>query len=920
MEPEGLQHGSALLGRERECLAIDRLLQAAVRGESGALVLRGHPGIGKSVLLDYAAEHAGDSLVLRITGVEAESDLAFAGLYGLIRPVVATLNELPERQSAALSGALGLGQAVEADRLLVSAAVLGVLAAAAEERPLICVIDDAQWLDKPSADALVFAARRLVAERVAMLFAVREDEVLRFEAHGLPELVLDGLDPQIAERLLERCVAHAAPTVRERLILEAGGNPLALLELPSGLTERELTGRDALPEAIPLSPRLNQIFRRRVERLPQSAQSGLLLLAADDTGDAATILRAAAEMDLPSNALDVAEAEGLIRSSLDRMYFRHPLVRAAVYDAATLSERRRAHASLAATLDGEEHADRRVWHQAMATLTGDEEVAGALELSADRARLRSAHASAATAYLRAADLSTDPDTRTNRLAAAAQAAWDGGQPDRARQAIGEALPLASGALRAQLLYIRGVIESRVGSVQQAAEWLLEAVHATTDPSLKFEILAEAAEAAAYAGELEVVQAASRLQTQIPPATDRDRFLLASGQGWVAVWAGDHTTAEAAFADALQRATALDDPRTLVWAADAALAAIGFGAGLPYANRAVEITREQGLLSLLPMALHRQALALQWNSLYDRAYAAAQEGYQLALDVGYGVGAHLASMAFVEAVWGRADEARAHAEEALAIGQRNGSNLLSDTAEFTIGFIELAGGRFDAAFDRLNALTAADRPRGHRLISLTAVPDFVEVATRIGRERDASEPLERYSAWVSGSRSEPGQALLGRCRALISDGKADRAFGEAIDRAEALSPFERARTRLLYGEWLRRERRRVDARPHLRTALELFRGLRAVPWEERTEAELRATGETTRKRDVSTLDQLTPQELQIAGLVAGGMTNRDIAARLFLSPRTIDYHLRKVFSKLGIASRSELIRNDLLLHTGVDRED
>jgi AAA ATPase domain len=774
MEPEGLQLGSALLGRERECQAIDRLLRAAVRGESGTLVLRGDPGIGKSVLLDYAAEHAGDSLVLRITGVEAESDLAFAGLYGLIRPVVAKVDELPERQSAALSGALGLGPSVEADRLLVSAAVLGVLAAAAEERPLVCVVDDAQWLDKPSADALMFAARRLVAERVAMLFAVREDEELRFEAHGLPELVLAGLDPQIAARLLERCVSYAAPNVRERLILEAGGNPLALLELPSGLTERQRTGRrDALPEAIPLSPRLKQVFRRRVEDLTQSAQIGLMLLAADDTGDAATILRAAAEMGLPSDALDVAEAEGLIRSSLDRMSFRHPLVRAAVYDAATLSERRRAHASLAATLDGEEHADRRVWHQAMATLTGDEEVAGALELSAHRARLRSAHASAATAYLRAADLSTDADTRTSRLAAAAQAAWDGGQPDRARQAIGEALPLADGALRAQLLYLRGTIESRR---QRAAGRRVAARGGTCHYRPVVEVRDPGRGGRGRRIRGRAGSSSGRLASSDADSTcdRRDRFLLASGQGWVAVWARDHATAEAAFADALQCATALEDPRTLVWAADAALAAIGFGAGLPYANRDVEMTREQGLLSLLPMALHRQALALQWNSLFDRAYAAAQEGYQLARDVGYGVGTHLASMAFVEAVRGRAEEARAHAEEAFAIGQRSGSNLLADTAELTIGFVELARGRLDAAFDRLSALTAAERPRGHRLISLTAVPDFVEVATRIGRERDATEPLERYAAWVSGSRSEPGQALLARCR--CSDERRQRGRG------------------------------------------------------------------------------------------------------------------------------------------------
>ena len=900
-----------LVGRGRECEAINRLLSSALSERGAAVVVLGEAGLGKSSLLDFAAAQAPGAVVLRTMGIEAEADLAFAGLYGLVRPIAGHLEQLPERQSAALAGALGMGPAVEADRLLVSAAVLGLLAAASERFPIVCLVDDAQWLDKPSADALVFAARRLVAERVAMLFAAREGDERTFEAHGLPDLVLGGLDHDAAVSLLAASAADAPPPVRGRLLQEAGGNPLALLELPGALSDRQLAGEEALPEAIPLTPRLQGVFRNRIHRLPSAAQTALMIVAADDTGDLATVLSAMAALGLPSDALDPAEADGLIHMSPGGVSFRHPLVRAAVYGHSTLTQRRRAHGSLAKVLSGQEHADRRVWHQAMATLTGDEQVAIALEASGRRAALRSAHASAATAYLRAADLSTDAAARVARLAVAAQSAWDAGQPDRARGALAEAVPAARDELRARLLHLTGVIESRVGDLRQAYRWLLESADATTDSSFRFELLAEAAEAAAYASATEVVAEVARRQTQISPTSERDRFLQASGQGWIAVWAGDHVAAEARFSEALRRADTLDDPRALIWAADAALAAFGFGAGLSYANRAVELTRKQGLLSLLPMALHRQALALQWQSAFDAAYAAAQEGYRLALEVGYGTGVHLATIAFVEAVRGQTEQAWAHAEDALTDGRRSNSNLLTDTAELTIAFVELAAGRPAAAADRLFALTAAERPRGHRLFALAAVPDLVEVATRSGRGSEAAEPLARYTAWVNASGGETQRALLARCDALMGTRETGEAFAEARDRADALSPFERGRTELLYGEWLRRQRRRVEARPHLRTAAELFHSLRAAPWEERAEAELRATGETTRKRHVSTLDQLTPQEFQIATLVAEGMTNREIAARLYLSPRTIDYHLRKVFSKLGIASRSELVRHDAL---------
>src|SRR6516164_2406913 len=489
-----------VLGREQECAVIDRLLADARGGAAGALVVRGEPGIGKSALLSYARQQAPPMLVLSASGAEAESDLAFAGLHELLRPVLGYLGELPGPQSGALAGALGVAPSMPADRLLISAAVLGLLAAAADHHPVLCLVDDAQWVDRPSADALVFTARRLRAEPMAIVFGVRDGQASLFEAAGLPELTLTGLSRQSAESVLAASGRDLAPGVRDRLLAEADGNPLALLELPAGLTAAQLEGLAPLPEAMPLTPRLESVFRQRTGQLPEAAQMGLLIAAADNTGEVPAVLRAAAELKLPADALDPAQRAGLIQVTGATITFRHPLVRSAVYQGATLGERQRVHAALAVALSGAENTDRRVWHQAMATLTGDEEVAAALEASARRARLRAGHASAATAFLRAAELSTDDARRVRRIAAAAHAAWAGGQPDRAREAIVRALPRATGETRAGLLFLSGVIEERTGSQREACITLLLGVAACDDPSGKLEMLMEAVEAAASSGD------------------------------------------------------------------------------------------------------------------------------------------------------------------------------------------------------------------------------------------------------------------------------------------------------------------------------------------------------------------------------------------------------------------------------------
>jgi DNA-binding CsgD family transcriptional regulator len=909
----GLQRRSVqLLGRERECAVIDRVLENASNGVSDALVVRGEAGIGKSALLEYAIQQTASGMqVLRTSGVEAESDLAFAGLYGLLRPVLVHLGDLPQTQSRALAGALGLAPSPHSDRLLISAAVLGLLAAAAESRPMLCVVDDAQWVDRPSAEALVFTARRLQAERIAILFGVREGEVRQFEAAGMQELELTGLSqPSAAAVLAAGPASSPAPAVRDRLLAEADGNPLALLELPSGLSADQLEGRAPLPEAIPLSPRLEGVFRQRISRLPQAAQTALLIAAADTTGDAPAVLRAAAGLGLAPDALDPAEAAGLVWIAGQTVTFRHPLVRSALYQGATHSQRQGVHAALASAFTGDDHVDRRVWHQAMATLTGDEEVAAALEASARRAQLRAGHASAATAFLRAAELSTEEPRRVRRIAAAAGAAWHAGQPDRARAAIARALPLADGELRAQMLHLSGVVEANSGRLPEGCARLLEAAESTDDPSLKLEILAEVGETVLWIGDLAKAIEIADVAARTVPVSARDRLLHTGIRGYAKIYAGEHAEGQALLASMLEQASSAEDPRTLLRAAHSASNGGNAASSLLYANRAVEAARRQGMLSLLPMTLQKQALELLAGSSFDLAYAAAEEGYRLSVDLGYGTGWHLANMAAAEAVWGREQDARRHGLEALELGQRSGSNFMANRARHALGLLDLSMGRPGPAADQLLALTDPGHLDFHWVVGLPAIPDAVEAAVRAGRPGDAEPRLAVAQRWVGQAPTPLRRALLARCEALLGQRDWDEVYGEATEHAPAVPPLQRARTDLLYGEWLRRERRRTDARGHLRAALDLFRQLGAEPWAGRAEAELRATGETVRRSEPAALAQLTPQERKIVDLVTDGLTNREIAAQLYLSPRTVDYHLRKVFTKLGIASRTELVRAGL----------
>jgi len=900
-----------IVGRQHERAVIDRLLERAARRESGSLVIRAEAGMGKTALLRYAADRARDIRVLSVTGVEAESDLDYSGLHSLVRPIIELLPRLPEPQRAALAAALGLAPAGGADRFLVSAGVLSLLAAAAESRPVLCLADDAQWLDVPSAGSLEFTARRLGAEGVAILFAAREGERRRFDGPGLDELVLDGLDSASAAELLDRGHRDLAPSVRDRLLADAAGNPLALIELPICLSEAQLSGRIKMPDSIPLSSRLQLAFRQQIERLPRAAQSALLLAAADDAGELAVILPAAAALDLAEDALDAAERAGLVETDGRRLTFRHPLIRSAVYESATSGERRRAHGALAEACRTDEHADRRLWHLAVATLAADEEIADGLEAAAERSRMRGGHASAATAFERAASLSETESARGRRLARAAHAAYVAGQVDRAGDLVNRSLPIADRADRPQLLGLRGVIDGNAGLLPDAVRTVLEGIALSEDPSQSLGMLLEACLMATYIGDADRLAAMCRRASEFRPATETDRFIVMLLTAGAAELEGDFNTAERLAGDAIELAARLDDPRCLIWTSVIAGRAGTAGDGLSYANQAVRIARERALVSTLPYALQAQASQLLGLARFDLVYSVAEEGRGLALDIGqpWIASLNVSYLSIVDALRGAEQLVHARNDEQQALVASSGPTRITANVAYANGLLELGLGRPSEALERLLIPIHTVRPQSNP-VAVRAVPDAVEAAMRAQRLDDVTHEYAAFESWVERFPHPARRALLARCRALIDESGAERHYHDCLGLAGALSPFDRARTELLYGEWLRRNRRRIDARVHLRSALDDFDRLGVTPWAERARAELRASGETARRRDPSTRDQLTPQELHIAGLAAGGLTNPEIGAQLFLSPRTIDYHLRKVFTKLGISSRAELGGVDL----------
>ena len=902
-----------LVGRQVETEVLDGLLADSRDGQSATLVLRGEAGIGKSALLAYVAECADGMEVLRATGIQSETELAFAGLHQLLRPLLDRIHRLPEPQAAALRAAFALSGETTDDRFRVALGVLGLLCDVAEERPLLCLIDDAQWLDDSSTDALLFVARRLHAEGIVLLFAAREGDERRFEARDIAMLTLPTLDPDAAGALISGVCAGIAPAVRTRLVEQAAGNALALVELPTALSGTQLSGAEPLPETLPLTRDIEALFLERVRRLPSATQQQLLLVAADEAGSLAPVLRAAEVAGIGAEALGPAEEVGLVCVAGTHVELRHPLVRSAIYHGASSSERRAAHLALAEALSGEFESDRRAWHRAAAATGPDADVAGELERSADRTRLRGGYAVAATTFERAAELSVDTESKARRLVAAVSASWHAGQPARASALSDRATRLVGDPrLRLELDHVRGEIEHRCGALPTAGTILIAGVEAAgyVDSRKALEMLFDAASSGMQSGDYALVVEAGQRAAGLPRHDDeRERFLADLLVGVGSLWLGTTASEVPLVLDVIARAQALDEPRMLTGAAMGASTVGDERSEAALLARALALARASGAVDSVTLALLATAVAGILGGRFAVATEAA-EGLSLAREARLtGVASlQLAILTWFAAARGDDDECRTSAAEVAESASATGNALAHSIAEWGLALLDLSRGRPDESIARLLALGAA--PSGHPLIVLMSSPDLVEACVRAGRDEHVRAAYGALEAFTQPDGPAWARALAARCRALLlHDASADDEFDAALRlHGEANRPFDHARTELLYGEYLRRSHRRRDARAHLRPALETFERLRAEPWAERARGELRASGETARKRDASTLADLTQQELQVARLASEGGSNKEIGAQLFLSPRTVEYHLGKVFTKLGIASRSDLIRH------------
>ncbi|MDX3075633.1 helix-turn-helix transcriptional regulator [Streptomyces sp. MI02-7b] len=913
----------ALHGRGPELAALERVLTTAGAGSSAVLVLRGEAGIGKTALLDHAARRASGFRTVGVAGVESEMELPFASLHQLCAPMLDRLHELPGPQRDALSVAFGLREGggepkgAAPHRFLVGLAVLSLLARVAEARPLACLVDDAQWLDDASGQALAFVARRLMAESIALVFAVREPDGDRTLA-GLPELVVGGLSERDARALLASVVGVPLdPLVRDRIVAEAHGNPMALLQLPSALGPAELAGGFWLPEGRPVANGIEAAFHQRFRSLPQDSRRLLLTAAAEPTGDVGLLWRAAGLLGIPADAAAPAEAAGLVEFGA-RVRFHHPLVRSAVYRRTPVPNRRVAHRALAEATDPHLDPDRRAWHRAHAAARPEESVAVDLERSAGRAQGRGGAAAAAAFLRRAAELTPGPARRVDRALAAAQAAVDAGGADQAHDllAVAEAGPLDDlQCARLERLRARLVFSQVRGG--DAPGLLLDAAHrlAPLDSALARDTLLEAFGAAMFAGRLstgpglrEVAEAARAG----PPPSSPPRMvdvLLDSMAGLVI----DGHAAAGEVRRALhvvrqeQGAGATDADRRWMWLAcrvtpePLAPELWDDDAWQELATGAVGMAREAGALAVLPMALTYQACFHVFAGGFCTAEALIDEATAISEAVG---GVPMMYTSLLLAAW-RAEESpardliRATADEVAARGEGRALSL----AEYATAVLENGLGHYDAA---LAAATHVCRYEDPGFLGW-ALFELIEAAARSGRPQTAASALDRLSHRARAAGTEWALGVEACSRALLSDDRAaDALHREAIDRLEHCRiAVHLARARLVYGEWLRRQNRRRESRTQLRAAYEAFSRFGADGFAERARRELLATGETVRKRVVDTATELTGQESQIAGLARDGYTNSEIAAQLFISPRTVGWHLGNVFAKLGVSSRRQL---------------
>jgi len=904
---------SGFLDRASEREVLDRLLAQGREGQSAVLVIRGEAGIGKTALLRYAARQASGFRVAQVAGVEAEMELPFAGVHQLCAPLLDQLDALPQPQQDALNVALGLASGHVPDRFLVGLAVLGLLSAAAEERPLLCLVEDSQWLDDASGLILGFVARRLLAESVAIVVAVREP-ITRHDFDGLPELLLRGLAEEDARTLLMRAVpGRLDDPVRDRIVAETGGNPLALLDLPGSMSAAELAGGFELLAATDLPRHLEDRYLQRAGGLPEATQRLLLLAAAEPMGDATLVWRAADGLGIERSSLAPAEDAQLVEVGA-RVRFRHPLVRSAVYRAAALSERRAAHRALAEATDPDTDPDRRAWHRAHAAVGVDEAVAAELERSADRAQARGGAAAAAAFLARATELTPDPAERGRRALAAAHAKFDAAASDAALELLATAeLASLDELQRAQLERLRAEIAFARTRGSDAPALLLHAARRfeSLDAAMARETHLEAIAAAMFAGRLghkpgvrDAAEAA--LTAPAAPQPPRAIDLLLDGlatrftEGYSA---GLPPLRRALGAFRKSEGLTARDVRWLWLACRLAQDLWDDELWDVLATRGLHVARETGALSVLPIAATYSA-SLQ---VHAGAFGAASSLIEEADAITHATGmAPLKYASLMLAAW-RGNEAdgleliKAGRLEATARGEGMGLGVI----EWATALLYNGCGRY------AEALAAAQRGCEHDDVGLFAwsLVELIEAGVRSGATGATSAALDRLSGRARASGTDWALGIEAGSRALLSDGRdAEPLYREAVERlARSRGVVHLARARLLYGEWLRRENRRVDAREQLRAAHEMFSGIGAEGFAERARHELLATGETARRRTDDARGVLTPQEAHIARLARDGLSNPEIGAQLFISPRTVQYHLRKVFLKLDITSRNQLSR-------------
>ena len=900
-----------LLGRRSECAALDELVASVRAGPSRALVLRGEAGVGKSALLEYLARGASGCTVADAAGVESEVELAFAGLHQLCAPFVDRLERLPGPQRDALGTAFGRRDGDAPDPFLVGLAVLSLLSDGAEERPLVAIVDDAQWLDGASARALAFVARRLGVESVGLVFAVREPAAER-HLEGLPELLVDGLDDHDAQELLETAITGPLDErLRDRIVAETRGNPLALLELPRGRTPAELAGGLGLADGPALSGRIEESFQERLAPLPPPTRLLLLVAAAEPVGDPLLVWKAAATLGLDAGAATPATGTGLVELGA-QVRFGHPLVRSAVYRAAAPEDRQRVHRALAEATDGAVDPDRRAWHRAQATDGLDEEVAAELERSARRARARGGLAAGAVFHERAAELTPDPRRRAQRALAAAQSKHQAGASDAALRllATAEAGPLDDlDRARAELLRAQIAFATTRGRdappLLLAAAKRLEPLDATLARETYLDAFAAAlsADRLVRGGDAREVATAVRAADWKPSTRACDLLL----DGLALRYAEGCTPAAPALKLAVRafrdESLSEDDELRWIWLACHIAREVGDDeAWDELTARQLQLARQAGAFSLLPVALENRFSVELLSGRIATATSLAAE----ADAVVEATGSHLTRRTGIAlASWhGRDAEAHALTEARRQEVLRRGEGLWLSANDWGTAVLYNGLGRYDDALAAIG--DAAEVPDGAGL-SMWLAAEFVEAAVRSGNASRAVGPLARLTEIADANGTDWSLGLRAARAAMLAEGAAaERLYREAIERlSRTRIRVAVARAHLLYGEWLRRENRRVDARENLRLAHELFSDMGNEPFAERARRELLATGETVRKRTVETLDDLTPQETQIGRMAADGFTNPEIGAQLFLSPRTVEWHLRKVFGKLGISSRREL---------------